>query len=224
MKSIYYTKEVKCPICSLPFSTTKVRTSTVKIERKDEDFCVHYKDHNPIYYYIFVCPNCGYASSESSFEDIESRDKEILINAFSGRTVGRNFCGIRSHTDALDSYKIALYTANLINGRKSYMGGLALKIAWMYRYINDANEKSFLKTALDFYIEAYEKERFPVNNMDELTVIYLIGELYRRLEIYDKSIEWFSKVVSHPDRDSNIRIQKLAREQWHLVRDLLKKI
>jgi len=60
--------------------------------------------------------------------------------------------------------------------------------------------------------------------MDELTVIYLIGELSRRLEMYDKAIEWFSKVVSHPERDFNIRIEKLAREQWHLVRDLLKKI
>ncbi|HCJ59150.1 hypothetical protein SDC9_99608 [bioreactor metagenome] len=224
MKSIYYTKEVKCPVCSLPFSSTKVRTSVLKMEHKDEDFCVHYKEHNPIYYDIFVCPNCGYASSENSFNDLGSKDIKTLINAFLGRSIGRNFCGIRSHTDALDSYKIALYTANLIDGRKSYTGGLALKTAWMYRYINDPNERIFLKIALDSYTEAYEKERFPINGMDELTVIYLIGELSRRLEIYDKAIEWFSKVVSHPEREFNVRIEKLAREQWHLVRDLLKKI
>lgn len=224
MKNIYYTKDIKCPICLLEFSTTKVRMSAVKVERKDEDFCVYYKDHNPIYYDIFICPSCGYASSENSFNKLEDREKEILIKAFFNREIGRNFCGIRSHTDALDSYKIALYTASLIGARKSNMAGLALKTAWLYRYTEDEKEKDFLKMALDFYLEAYDKESFPVNNMDEHTVIYLIGELSRRLELYEESINWFNRLVSHPDGGSNIRIQKMAREQWRVVRGIMKKI
>lgn len=224
MENVYYAKDVKCPVCLLEFSTTKIRMSGVKIDHKDEDFCVHYKEHNPIYYNIFICPNCGYASSENSFDSLEDKEKDILIKAFAGRKVERNFCGIRSHGDALDSYKIALYTANLIGARKSFTAGLALKTAWMYRYINDENEKAFLKMALEFYLEAYDKENLPVNNMDELTMIYLIGEISRRLGMYEESINWFSKLFSHPDKNSNIRIQKMAKEQWYRVRDILKKI
>lgn len=223
MNNVFYTKEVNCPICMMKFNTTKIKTSALRVDHRDEDFCIYYENYNPIYYDVFVCPNCGYAATENAFDNISDKDKAVLAEAFVGRQVGRNFCGVRTHKDALDSYKIALYTANLINSKNSYIAGLALKAAWMYRYIKDEGEKVYLKMALDNYIEAYNKESFPVNNMDELTVMYLIGEISRRLEVYEQSVYWFSKITSHPDRNSNMRIQKLAKEQWHAVREILKK-
>ncbi|SHJ02494.1 DUF2225 domain-containing protein [Lutispora thermophila] len=224
MNNAYYTKEVTCPICMINFNTTKIKTSALRVEHRDEDFCVHYENYNPIYYEVIVCPSCGYASTENAFDNLNNKEKLVLAEAFVGRQIGRNFCGIRTHKDALDSYKIAIYTANLIKAKNSYIAGLALKTAWMYRYINnEENEKAFLNMALDNYIEAFNKERFPANNMDELTVIYLIGELSRRLGNYEEAVYWFSRVTSHPDRNSNMRIQGLAREQWHAVRELVKK-
>ena len=117
----------------------------------------------------------------------------------------------------MDSYKIAIYTAGLIDSKDSYIAGLALKTAWLYRYTKDENEKKYLEMALKYYTEAYNKENFPVNNMDELTVIYLIGEISRRLEMYDQSIYWFSKVVSHPDKNSNLRILKWQKNSGMLL-------
>lgn len=224
MENVYYTKDVKCPVCLFEFSTTKIRMNALKIDHKDEDFCIHYIEYNPVYYDIFVCPTCGYASSENSFDMLGSNEKDKLMKAFAGRRVERNFCGIRSYEDALDSYKIALYTAKLIGARKSNIAGLALKTAWMLRYANDENEEVFLRMALDSYLDSYERESSTENNMDELTMIYLMGEISRRLGMYEESINWFSRLASHPDKNSNLRIQKMGKEQWHKIRDKLKKI
>lgn len=222
MEKVYYKKSVQCPVCLFKFSTTKIKMSAVKVEHKDEDFCIHYKDYNPMFYEIFICPNCGYGASENSFKDLSDKGKSLLMEAFSGREVGRDFCGIRTHKDALDSFKIALYTANIKNARKNIMGGLALKTAWMYRYVKDDNEFGFLKMALEYYEESFDTESFSDNGMDELTLIYLIGEISRRVGKYEESLEWFNRIVNHPRRDTNRRIEKLAREQWHNVREELK--
>ncbi len=222
MKNIYYKKSLKCPVCLCEFSTTKIKSSAIKIEHKDEDFCVHYKEYNPVYYEIFICPNCGYGASENSFKNVNDIEKIILLEAFTGREVGRDFCGIRTHNDAVDSFKIALYTANLKKARKSLIAGLALKTAWLYRYIEDDNEFVFLKMALEYYKEAFDTENFSDNKLNEFTVIYLIGEISRRVGMYEESLEWFNRIVNHPDRHTNRRIEKLAREQWYNVRESIK--
>lgn len=222
MKDVYYKKLLQCPICLFEFYTTKIKMRAVKIQGKDEDFCTYYKDYNPMYYEIFICPNCGYGASENSFKDINHSEKRTLMEAFVGREVGRDFGGLRTHKDALDSFKIALYTANIKKGRKSLMAGLALKTAWMYRYINDDNEFDFLKMALEFYKEAFDTESFSDNNLNELTVIYLIGEISRRIGMYEESLDWFNRLINHPDKGTNRRIEKLAREQWRKVREIIK--
>lgn len=222
MNNIYYKKSLQCPVCLFEFSTTKIKVSAVKMEHKEEDFCVHYEGHNPIFYEIFICPNCGYGASENSFKDMSDIEKNILMEAFADREVGRDFCGIRTHKDALDSFKIALYTANIKKARKSILAGLALKTAWMYRYIKDDNELVFLKMALEYYKEAFDTESFSDNGIDELTVIYLIGEISRRVGMHEESLEWFNRLVNHPRRDTNRRIEKLARQQWRNVREVLK--
>lgn len=222
MENFYYKKSLKCPICLFEFSSTKIKLKAIKVKSKDEDFCVHYKDYNPMYYEIFICPNCGYGASNNSFNDINDIERELLMKAFAGREIGRDFSGIRTHMDALDSFKIALYTANLKKAKDSVIAGLALKTAWMHRYIKDNSELVFLKMALEYYKEAYNNEDFHNNNIDELVVIYLIGEISRRVGMYEDSITWFNRLINHPSKDKNRRIEKLAREQWRSVRETIK--
>lgn len=219
MGDAYYKKTLKCPVCLFKFSSTRIKTKAVKVISKDEDFCNHYEDYNPLYYEIFICPSCGYGASSNSFDAIDEREKAILAEAFKKREVGRDFGGIRNHIDALDSFKIALFTANLKRARCSIIAGLSLKTAWLYRFEKDENEKDFLEMALKYYIEAYNTEDFDDVGIGELTVIYLIGELYRRTGKYKDAIKWFNIVINHLDKNNNKRIEKLAREQWRKSRE-----
>lgn len=223
MNNSLYSKKVICPICSNQFSSMKVKVGSCKVEKRDADFCTHYEGLNPLYYEIFVCPVCAYSATENSFEEINEKEIAVLKEAFAGRSVGRNFCNERSLNDAIDSCKLAIYTAELRESNASTFGGLCLKLAWLYRFAEDKQEERFLNYSLKYYLEAFNQEKFPFGNLNEISVQYLLGELSRRLGKYEDAIVWFGKVIGSPEREENPRIEKLTREQWILAKDQYKK-
>jgi len=223
MSDVLYEKEVKCPICNNNFSSKKLRMSACVVDKRDEDFCVYYKNYNPMYYEIFVCPHCGYAASENSFDSLTSVELNKIKEMLSGKTVTRSFCNERNISDAIDSFKLALFIANSRDSKKSIVAGICLKLAWLYREQQDEKEIGFLKYSLENYSIAYDKEEMPIGNLDEISMQYLLGELSRRLKNFKDSVFWFNKAVNNPQRVTNPRIEKLAREQWIAVKEQSKR-
>lgn len=219
MNESLYSKKVNCPICGKQFSSMKAKVNSCRVAKKDEDFCTHYVDVNPMYYDIFVCPFCAYSASENSFGELADAEIKLLQQAFSGRTVGRSFCTERSLNDAIAACKLAIHTAELRKAKASILAGLCLKLAWLYRFAGDKQEEVFLKYALKNYMEAFDKEEFPIGNLNEISMMYLLGELSRRLGKFNDAIVWFGKAISSPERGENPRIEKLAREQWALAKE-----
>ena len=224
MSEALYEKSFKCPICNNGFSSKRVRVSSYRVDKRDEDFCTTYKGDNPMHYEILVCPQCGYASSEANFDSLSPKELIALKEILSGKIVNRNFCGERNINDALDSFKLALFIAKSRDAKDSIIAGLTLKIAWIFRELKDEKEFEFLKYTLEYYKNAYDKENLPLGNLDEISVQYLLGELSRRINKLDDAIFWFNKAVSNPERKSNPRIEKMAREQWILVKEQHKKL
>lgn len=218
-----YLKEIKCPVCEEKFSSIRVKSNAVALDRKDEDFCPYYKKLNPMYYEILVCPACAYAASETSFNDIGDFELISLRNAFKNRKVDRDYCGQREWADAVDSYKLALLTATAKKAKPSAVAGICLRIAWLYREKADEKEEGFLKYAYENYRKTYEEEKAPYGNMTEMMLMYLMGELARRLNLIDDAAYWLGKAVQSPERKMNPRIEELARDQFSLVRDEMKK-
>ncbi|WDU84426.1 DUF2225 domain-containing protein [Caloramator sp. Dgby_cultured_2] len=64
--------------------------------------------------------------------------------------------------------------------------------------------------------EAFEKESFPICNLDQHTLMYLIGEIARRLGKNDEALLWFGKVIV--SRSVKPRIKDMAREQKELIK------
>lgn len=223
MSDVLYEKEAKCPICNNRFSSKKLRLSACVVDKRDEDFCVYYKNYNPMYYEIFVCPHCGYAASENSFGNLTLIELNKIKEILSGKTVARSFCNERDINDAIDSFKLALFIASSRDSKNSIVAGICLKLAWLYRELQDEKEKIFLKYALENYSIAYDKEEMPIGNLDEISVQYLLGELSRRLQKFKDAVFWYNKAVNNPQRVTNPRIEKLAREQWIAVKEQNKK-
>lgn len=223
MNESLYSKKVTCPICGKQFSSLKAKVNACKTAKKDEDFCTHYVDINPLYYEIFVCPFCAYSASENSFGELSDTEIKLLREAFSGRTVARSFCTERNLNDAIAAYKLSIHTAELRNAKSSILAGLCLKLAWMYRYAEDKQEEVFLNYALKNYLEAFDKEELPIGNLNQISMLYLLGELSRRLGMLSEAITWFGKAVACPERSENPRIERMAREQWSLTKELHKK-
>lgn len=223
MSEALYDKNIKCPICNNPFSSKRLRASACRVDKRDEDFCTFYKSHNPMHYEILVCPHCAYAASENSFDNLSQKEIATIKELLSGKVINRSFCGERTITDALDSFKLALFLAKSRNAKNSIIAGLSLKLAWIYREMKDEKEIGFLEHALENYKVAYDKEDLPLGNLDEISVQYLLGELSRRLHKLNDAVFWFNKAVSNPERSQNPRIEKLAREQWAVVKEQSRK-
>ena len=219
MNDSLYSKKAICPICGKQFFSMKAKVNSCKVKKKDEDFCIHYEDLNPMYYEVFVCPSCAYAAPENSFKELTEKEVKLLKEAFSGREVSRSFCGQRSLDDATAAYKLAIHTAELRKASASVLAGLCLRLAWLYRFKGDKQEQLFLEYSLRNYLEAYDKEPLPIGNLNEISLMYLLGELSRRLGKLDDAITWFEKAATNPEKKENPMIEKLAREQWALTRE-----
>jgi uncharacterized protein (DUF2225 family) len=222
MSEALYEKSNKCIICNNSFSSKRLRATACRLDKREEDFYTSYKGHNPMHYEILVCPHCGYAASESSFNSLSPKEITNIKEMLSGKIIGRSFCGERTVNDALDSFKLALFMAKSRDAKDSVIAGLSLKLGWIYREMKDVKEKDYLEYALEYYKKAFDKENLPFGNLDEISVQYLIGELSRRLNKFQDAVFWFNKAVSNPNRANNPRIEKMSREQWIVAKEQYK--
>ena len=217
---LLYDKKVTCPICTIKFITKKVRSSKLKLIKRDEDFLSHYEGENPLKYSIFVCPNCGYAAPENRFDKVGRREKEIVYKEITSKWNKRDYGGVRTIDEAIESYKLAIYIGQLLGYKKIELGSLCLNLAWLYRIKGNGDEElRFLKITKDLYEAGYYNESLMDTNMDELRLGYLIGEISRRIGEREESLKWFNSVLSNPGINSNPMLENMAREQWRTARE-----
>jgi len=222
MNDLLYNKKVMCPVCNREIEVTKVKTKGCKVKSRDTDMCVHYEDLNVLYYDVWVCENCGYASLQDKFEGIFTRDIPAIRENISKNWVKRSFTGERDVDKALEAFKLALLNLKVRNAKASELAKVCLRIAWLYRDKGDTKkEMEFLNFAVDSYNEAYLKERFPLDKLDEYTCMYIIAELFRRVGKLEESIQWFSRLVSSPEARRNPKLIDMARDQYQLAKDQL---
>ncbi len=223
MDTRLYDKEVNCPVCRNTFTTKKTRNRRLKVIKRHEDFFVEYEDINPIHYHVWVCPQCGYSATESEFYNITKHEISSVKQEISSKWNKRSFGDARSLDDVERTYKLALAIATILGKSQGYVGGLCLKLAWTYREMGSSKEFTFLENAMASYTKAYETEPMPLETIEEVPMIYLIGELNRKLGNFQRAITWYGKVVDHSQIKYYRHIKLLAREQWYLAKEAYNK-
>ena len=218
MNENLYLKKIMCPVCGKNFETTKVKSKACRVASRDTDFCVYYEDLNPLFYDIWICEHCGYAAQSDKFEDINSKDVNLLKEKLAPRWTKRSFAGERSIEMAIEAFKLALLNLQVRNGKASEFAKICIRIAWLYRIKEDQKEHEFIKHALKYYSETYEKEHFPVDKLDECTCLYMIGELHRRAGNFEDAVKWLSRLISTPAARKNPVLIETARDQYQLVK------
>lgn len=225
MNEFLYSKEIECPVCLHKFKVTKVKARGCKVKKRDSDFCVHYETINPLYYDAWVCENCGYAAQSDKFLSITYKECDVLKEKLMSKWTKRSFEGERSVDDALEAFKLILISHQLREIKASEMAKVCIRIAWLYRFKGNEDEKEleFIKYALKYYTETYETESFPADKLDENTCMYMIGELNFRAGNYEDAVKWFSRLISSPDARKNNVLIEAARDQFQLVKEKMKK-
>ncbi len=203
----FLNKNVTCKLCATDFETLMARKSKQAIVKTDPDFCTHYENEVPFYYYIFVCPQCGYAFLENFKEPGEKMKEKI-------EPLPEDMSGKRDNNLAEKAYLRAIECARMQRESDAVMASLYLQLAWIYRFRGDEeSELAALNEALGYYIDVYEKSDLE----DVSKVLYLIGELNRRLGRNKDAVFWFSRVAN--DQDCSQAMRHRARQAWQSLRE-----
>lgn len=205
-------------LCEVEFQTSKVRPSFKKGIATDTDFCIHYKDPevNPDYYIVRVCPQCGFSFTENFSQKISKSCKDDFRQKITANWQWIDYGGQRSLDTAIKLYKLALLSGQIVAQSDRVLAGILHHIAWLYRYKQDREqEMRFLQYALDSYIKVYEFEGVELNNA---RLMYLLGELHRRLGMFNEAVQWFSRVVNDKKIVDSAMISA-SRQQWEQTRE-----
>lgn len=218
-----YEKTIECPCCEATFKISKVRTKSIKIEKNDSDFYPIYEINtvHAFYYNVYVCEHCGYSFTEDFSKYFAPGTKEQLISQISSKWVKRSYNGERSNYQAIEAYKLGLLCGTLKKEKAVYLAGLSLRIAWIYRSLqNEAQEMRFITYARNQYMESYNIEDYAGTQMTDVQVLYMIAELSRRIQDFENSTRYFSKVLETQRDGVRGKIIEMAKNQWELVREM----
>lgn len=222
MVSLFYNEQTTCPNCNASFQVIKVRASKCLILERESDFNNCYQDVNPLWYSIWVCPQCQYAAPGDTFNmPLNTQEKPRVTKGLAILKGQEPDFGVeRGPEVALRSMELAIRTAQLKQGPPEIFATLFLKAAWLCRHLaNNQLEQKYLEEALKYYKQAFEQGRDHDGKSSSLRQMYMIGELHRRLGFYNQAVQWFSRLVSLPEIKDDPLIGRLARQQWLVAKD-----
>ena len=209
-----------CPVCEKTFRVVKTR-SRLMVTKRDDDACVHYANFNPYYYTVWVCEHCGFAADESIFtKKIPERHLTILRAVLLTKNIKIPFVEERTLSNASTAFRLAIKFQELIRGKASKRAKFAHQLAWIYREAGDKiQEDEFLAKASNFYEEALMRESFPIGELTDNAVMYLVAAINNRLGDRKKATSYLSKLISDQGvREREPRIFDKARDLWSDMR------
>ncbi|MBA2871494.1 hypothetical protein HNQ85_001764 [Anoxybacillus calidus] len=217
-----YDRKIKCLVCKNVYTTKKIRSRFIRAIQHDTDFCSYYhpEELNPLFYYVSVCPHCGFSATEEFSTYFPPSTLETIQKKICEPWSGFDYGGQRTFQEAVNTYKLGIYSATLKREKHIAMAGLYMRLAWLYRtYQIIDQEERFMRLALQEYISSYSEEDFIYTHMSEVRLLYLIGELNRRLGNDKEAILYFSKVIAKRKETIERRIAEMAYERWQEIRE-----
>lgn len=218
-----YTKTYSCPVCGKDFMDFAVRRSRLRQISTDSDFRTRYRTIDPNNYEVLLCVNCGYAALQNFFDRITPKQQDRIKEKITPNFKPVTFKMPLTLHDAVTKYKMAYTCADAIGAKASLKAILCLRMAWIYRDLEDeTSELKLIKAAYIYLKDAFMNENFPLGNMDEPTSKYMIAELARRLGEYGEALKLVSDVVVAQNIPGTLKERAVNLKD--LIREATKKL
>ncbi|MCG9966496.1 DUF2225 domain-containing protein [Pelotomaculum terephthalicicum JT] len=226
LREMLYNKKVVCPICNSKFESPKALSKYVQTTKMDYDFCQYYKNINPLFYEMIVCPICGFTFNEEilgmRLKKEQSEEIKSRLMTFWQENKLKDYSGVRTLEEAIETFLLAIYSLQGRPVKKSLMGMLFLKIAWLYRFKHEkVQERKYIEKALTSLSIAFESEDFS-NVRSEINTAYLLGVLNMNSGNYREAAKWLDRVLRHPSKSMFPMVINQTRELWSDVRQKLR--
>lgn len=200
-----------CPSCSKAFEARIVKSVTH--QGQDSDFFPHYLGENPLPFFLVSCPECRFCAYPEDYAPSLSEKNKVdpaFIKKILSLPVAKKL-----PDEALKFFVAAkVYEENQRN--PYHIGNLYLRGSWCCRLLENRKlEIELQQLAVKFLKQAVD--RSTITNPDNLPiVIYLVGELYRRLEDRQSAREWFGTVEEFVIDNEQQWILELTQKQAEL--------
>lgn len=227
MSSALWNKKMICPFCSKEFETTRLRASAIRVKEKWTDFGSLYDGPSPTVYSITACSHCMVAARNEEFEKFNAGYEPKLME-FSKRarataaSKAELFAlGELSVEQSVKRHELAIACHKMrAHAEAGELAGLYLHIVWMYRSNGQPEqERKYLQPAMEAYKEFYEKGSKLPEKLGEPGVVYLIGELYRRMGNYREARVYYAKALGSKELEAFPNIESLLREQMLVAKE-----
>jgi CRP-like cAMP-binding protein len=216
-RQLFVARTMTCPVGGTRFAALSVRPDAVEVKVRESDFHELYGGPSPLWYLVFVCPECLFAAYPDDFATLPSGELAAIRGQTRAReqlASGRRLVGERQIEDASAAFRLAVdcYTLRAPNYQR--LGGIYHRLAWLCRERGDtANEMRYLAEALQLYLTGLSQAR-PTDPTVELTSLYTIGELQLRLGNPVEAVKWLQQVSQHPAFRQQPDVQRLTRDRW----------
>jgi len=210
--AVFYDRSVTCKLCEHDFSTKRIFSSHLRVDRRDSDLCTYYRNGLvPYYYEISVCPVCGFAFSDS-FTSVSPALRASVKAAYEPYRLaaGRCFSGERSADDAVLALELALRSGSSAREDSLYLAGICMRLAWLHRFAGD-NERqvAFLAAANRYYTDVYSSGKDEANLP---LVLHMLGETSMRTGAHAEARRWFGMLFSQEHAD--YPYLEIAKDAW----------
>ena len=208
--------EAVCPLCKTKFPGARVRDSRLVTARVNPDFRIMYESMEPLWYYIWVCPQCAYAHPYKQFTKISRKHLTRLEKATGGaKPIQFQFSPRRSLNEVFIAYYLALNTFNLINAAPEQFGNLWMRLVWLYE---DANAKEWVEYAAQHALKYFEEAMLTGDRGEagDQKLYILIAELHQRLSDREAALRCLLEAVNL--RYGSEGYRKLAADRIHDLR------
>lgn len=205
----FFPIDLLCPICDTKFKSQSV--GSCGFASKRTDFRPNYGGANPVNYFYHNCPKCGFCGTQNSF-DMKIDDDKFKEKI---KTMGPLEKNEYEHNLSIKIER-AMLCLELMNEYEIIdIDDFSLANNWINAYwwaSKKEEEKEFAEIVLDYFDKAFNKDQIPKDRI--LEILYLRGEINRRIGNFEKANELFDGVIKlAKDKEELNDIASLATQQ-----------
>jgi len=214
-----YLKKCTCPYCLKTTETKRVLSRHIRVASTDFDGFIRHQGVNVYLYEPVQCSHCRFFFHESfgklspdvraTLQDHILSTLPVLPFASTERTIGQ----------AIQLYKLCLYTAQVTEQKPAIQAMLGVRLSWLHRLTGQqAEEQLWASRAIEKYVSLYENyTSVKESGLPEDVLLLRIADLYAVTQDKEQARLWYGRLFQ--SQEATDKIKKDARTHWEWVQE-----